>query len=111
MAKPPWLKFARDIGVVLLIIFILFLLSKSVKAENPWRYTATWPNGNTVTITKEPCTINSVWFKGWRRAYYIWDGKPVEACWAAKGERIFTVDEEGDVGEIHAAQFRPLQKS
>ena len=111
MAMPSWKGFARDIGVVLVILFILWALSSTAKAAAPSEYIATWPDGSTVTITQEPCSIKSPWFAKWKRAYYVWRGAKVEACWAGSGDAVFTIDAAGEIGHIPVRAFKPITSS
>jgi len=111
MERPSWKEFARDIGVVLVIIFILWALTSAAKAQGKASYIATWPDGSTVTITQEPCSLKSSWFAKWKRAIYFWRGEKIEACWAASGKVVWTLDAAGELGQIPVTAFMPLQKS
>lgn len=69
----------------------------------------TFPNGNKITLFKEPCQLGE-WFKGWKRALYWWNGALVEACWRAQitptGTSIYTVDAQGEIGDLPPQVFR-----
>lgn len=70
----------------------------------------TWPNGNKLVLQMEPCPLGG-WFKGWRKAVYQWNGQNVEACWRAQnnpnfGPMVYTVDSQGEVGEVQVGEFK-----
>jgi hypothetical protein len=103
-------RLRKIIGACLLGAFVAavaVLGIKEAKAEPAVSFT--WPNtSNKVTLHMTPCELKP-WFKTWKRAVYLWEGQSVEACWKAQrtpeGDLVFTLDAQGDIGQIPVGAF------
>lgn len=89
-------------GCAVLAMFLTLMAwwkSPGAADETPPSYILKWKNGNSLTITPQPCAVDAgVWFKTWKRAEYVWEGKVIEACWRLTATGIVTVDSAGDAG-------------
>lgn len=63
-------------------------------------------NGNNrLTLTDKDCQLGG-WFKGWKVARMVYDGKTYEACWKLQGETVVVVDSAGDMSNVPAQAFK-----
>lgn len=65
---------------------------------------------NRLFLFKDPCPLGG-WFAKWKRAEWIWDGKPSAACWMMQRDQYgnayaHTVDDMGEPGVIPLVMFR-----
>jgi len=84
------------LGVIALILFVIVM----AHSANASTLTAKDASGNSVTISDEACTINSPWFKKWRRGTMTYNGKMLDICWRLAGTTVAVIDSEGDITPI-----------
>jgi hypothetical protein len=78
--------------------------------------TAQVDDRNYVTLFEEPCKDAAVikhikpgYAEKFKRAFFMYQGKPFEACWYTvpdKQSRIYVIDSEGDVTPVPMAAFQ-----
>jgi len=90
---------------VLAVVLVLFSMSAKASGNLVVRD----DNGNSATITQEPCVI-SPWLKDWKQGTLVYGGKTYATCWRLIGETVFILDSAGDVSPIQARYFKPETK-
>ena len=101
--RPFWVSVVLGVGTIVL----LALLLTDAKAADTYTLRI---GDHSVTLMQEPCDIGG-WFKDWKKAQWIYEGKRYEACWrvqqGAQGNPVVhTIDSAGDVGTLPMQGFR-----
>lgn len=96
------------IMAALLIALPLLFWAKKAFADTNMSFV--YPgSSNKVTLFQEPCRLGE-WFKDWKRAVFLWNEKTFDACWrlqrTQQGMVVYTIDADGEVGEIPAFAFK-----
>lgn len=103
-AKEDRRKLRPWVGAVVagMCLAILFVAAKNAYGAS---YSLKAPNGDSVTLMDSPCT-QGPWFKDWRAARFVYQGKSYESCWRVVQDTILVFDSGGDVSAIPMAAFK-----
>lgn len=105
-AKEERRKLRPWVGLVLsgACLAALFVLASNAYAES---YSLRAQNGDSVTLLDTPCN-QGPWFKDWRAARFVYQGKTYESCWRAlpDGQTVVVLDSGGDVSAIPLQAFK-----
>jgi len=117
MQKPSWMELVKDTVMVLAMILLLALLTKPAHGQDLKRTAiAKWPNGDSVMITKRPCSLKSEWFKDWFAAEMYFQHKAYAACWRllpgrTGGMIVAIFDSDGEITTLPMHIFKALPSS
>lgn len=96
MIRLPW--YAWVIAALLCWPTVVFSESYSLTRET-----------DKLTLTQEPC-LQHEWLKKWKRANWVYLGKPYTACWQPQSDgqtvRIVVLDSEGVVSVFDPRSFK-----
>jgi hypothetical protein len=94
----PW------VGAVLagMCLALLFVFAREAYGAT---YSLRAGNGDSITLTEAPCT-QGPWFKDWRAARFVYQGKSYESCWRTVQDTVLVFDSGGDVSAIPMQAFK-----
>ena len=98
-------------SILAALALALFLAAMADKADA--QQTARHPNGDTATVTDEPCKLASVpeQFRSQLRAgHAVVSGTRYSFCWVSRGTYAQLIYEDGDGGVIPWSEFEKANK-
>ena len=95
---------AKGAAWKLIYLLAIFLALGMVTAAWADTYSMVDQNGK-LTLTNEPCK-QGPWFKDWRAAKWVFQGKEYDACWIGQEDLIVVLDSVGVVTTHRPHRFR-----
>lgn len=88
------------------ILVLLAVLVTTVYATGAYAdtYSVKAQNGDSITLMDTPCTQGE-WFKLWKAARFVYQGRSFEACWRVEDTMVLVLDAEGDLSSVPMQAF------
>lgn len=92
-------------GLGIMVVIAFMMLMAQCSTANASSFMAKDTEGNTITVTDSPCSIQSSWFKKWHAGEMVYKGRVIQICWSLVGTTVVILDSDGEVTPVPVRVF------